>query len=155
MKNYTSTIVIVACLALVGFLVHLHVDPAITLAITIVPTLIAYFTNSKSEPPAGTGIVFVAAAAAIVSSVLACGCSAAQKAAETDLITHTGDCVLECGIELAMSGQESQAPLVCGQRCLGHEVTDPTQLADIARIVAGTKTAGAQVAAAKRPDGGQ
>lgn len=98
-----------------------------------------------------TILVVILALTAIACS----GCSAAQKQAEADLSKTTGDCVLECGIELALSGQESQAPVVCGTRCLGKEITDPTQLQDLARIVAGTKMAGAKVAAAKRPDAGQ
>jgi hypothetical protein len=68
-KGILSAVTIMACLALLGFLVHEKVDGAAVLAISSLTVVIAWVTRppSKLDPPNGTALVagFVVAAQAL------------------------------------------------------------------------------------------
>lgn len=75
-KAIMGTIVMVACLVLLGFLVYAKAEGATIAAVAVVTTLIGFFTRSpeRKDPPANAGIVVAAAIGSILASV-ACGCA--------------------------------------------------------------------------------
>jgi hypothetical protein len=82
-KGIMATVSIVACLALLAFLVHEKVDNASMAAIAAVTTLVAWVTRppNRTDPPTGASLVPLAALGAIVSSLFSVGClSASEKA---------------------------------------------------------------------------
>jgi hypothetical protein len=82
-KAIMATVVIVACLGLLGVLAAQHVDGAAVAAIAVVTTLVAWLTRTpdRRDPPAGTGAVIFAALATII--VTACsGCTEAKAPRE-------------------------------------------------------------------------
>lgn len=58
-KSWTSALVVIACIALLGFLVHEKVDGASVAAVAIVTTLIGYFARppDKKDPPGGAAVI--------------------------------------------------------------------------------------------------
>lgn len=73
-KAIVSTVTIVACLGLIGFLVHEKVDGSYALALAVVPIVIAYFTRSPQakDPPVLKGIIALAAAGSLVACLSGC-----------------------------------------------------------------------------------
>jgi len=76
-KAIMSTIVIVACLALIGVMVYLKVPEAGLAGVAVVTTIVAWLsrTPDRKDPPPGSTLVPLIAAGILLASILACGCS--------------------------------------------------------------------------------
>lgn len=71
-KSIAAASVILGCLAFLAFLVHEKVDGSLVLALSVVPTLIAYFTRppDRRDPP--SGIAVLAGVATLLSAIASC-----------------------------------------------------------------------------------
>jgi len=101
-KAILATITIVACLALLAFLVHEKVDGATVAALSTVAVLVAYFTRApeRKDPPTGPGIVVFAGIVTTVLSLFACSPhQAAATAAEAAYRAQQMDCVRQYDTE--------------------------------------------------------
>lgn len=72
LKGVLAAVVIVACLTLLGFMVHQKADGAAIAAVAVVTTLIGYFTRQpdKKDPP--SGVVAVAGVLSIIAAMASC-----------------------------------------------------------------------------------
>lgn len=115
-KGIMSAVIIVACLALLGFLVHEKVDGAAVAAVSTVTVLIAYFQRQPPKNDAGAGIVVFAALATIFLPGL--GCKAAQSAADAacETLIANGDTPLEESICATLDDFIALGNLVLGTR---------------------------------------
>jgi hypothetical protein len=75
-KAILSAVTIVACLALMGFLVHEKADGAAVGAIAVVTTVVAWLTRTpgKTDPPSGASIVPLVGIGTIAALLLG-GCA--------------------------------------------------------------------------------
>lgn len=76
MKGILPAVVIVACLALLGFLVHEKVEGSVIAAMAAVTTIIAWVTrtpNSKDPPTAGHLVVVAGIGTIVATTIMGCG----------------------------------------------------------------------------------
>lgn len=108
-KTIASTLVIVACLLLLGALAYMRIEGAAVAAIAVVTTLVAWLTRApdKVDPPPGAKLVPLVGVGAIIASLFACGGAPSapyQRAAEAAY----GAALLRC-VDEAATLAESKA----------------------------------------------
>lgn len=106
-KGVLAAVVIVACLCLLGFLVHEKADGAVVAAVAAVTTLVGYFTRApeKKDPPVGPMVAVVVAVGTILASI---SCSEPKQAGEAAAEGAYTGALLRC-VDAAKTIDESRA----------------------------------------------
>lgn len=96
-KSIVSAMVIISCLAFLGFLVHEKVDNSAVLALAIVPTLIAYFTRApdKTDPPKVSGTIVAMGVGSLVAAALIMACAALPTPQQQGALVDTTCTILD------------------------------------------------------------
>lgn len=125
-RSVLGAIVIVACLALIGFLVYAKVDGAVTLAVSTVTLLVAYFTSPPPRPNPPSAFVLVAGLALIASSVFFLACKAVSSAGDAvcESLVAYNDTPLEEAICATFDDFVAIGNLVLGTRAAKHASAD-------------------------------
>lgn len=120
-KGILGAIVIVACFALLGFLVHEKADGAAVAAISTVTIIVAWLTRSpppsdKGTPGAGGVVVLCAIATAIVTACAGCGEAQAPRETTRAVVLTVADGVAKADkacASVALATRDLELAKVC------------------------------------------
>jgi hypothetical protein len=130
MSDVFKSLVLIACLALIGFLVWMKVDGSVILATSAAMAVVTYFTQPpKAGSPPATGVL-VGSLAAIGAAALMNGCSLLESPKApivADLALEKAECVLQ-----HMKEPPAQIALEC--------VLEPADVPRYLQLIAAAKT---------------
>lgn len=126
-----GTVSIVACLALLGFMVYMKTEGAVVAAIAAVTTIVAFFTRPPDRKDPGPSVVV---GLAIGTILVATGCTPNARWAAADLVMREVTCTLD---ETAKGAPIETAIVNCG-------VTDETRK-DVLAIISKSQSVAARM----------
>lgn len=108
LKAILATVTIVACLTLIGVMAYLKVEGAGIAAVSVVGVIIAWLTRTpdRKDPPIAPKLVPLLAASALLTTILACGCGAAERAAASQAEAEFRAQNLACKRQYAVVAQQ-------------------------------------------------